>query len=201
LPAAGNKTGIVVLAAGISSRFGSPKQLLSFNGKTLLKHSVSEAINSDAGCVVVVVVGANKELILPEIDETKVAVIENKEWQEGMASSLRTGLIRFLEIIPQAEAVIFMVCDQPFVDVSVLNAIIKKHAETGKRVVASNYGEIIGTPALFHTSLFKELMLLKGDIGARNIIQKYTGEMETIVFPMGSKDIDRKGDYEELLKH
>lgn len=200
MSATNNKTGIVVLAAGISSRFGSPKQLLSFNGKSLLKHSVSEAINSNAGCVVVVV-GANADLLLPEIDESKVVVIENKEWQEGLASSLRTGLNKFLEITPQADAAIFMVCDQPFVDAVVLNEIIKKHEETGKPLVASSYGKTIGTPALFHKSLFKELLQLKGDTGAKNIIQQHTEEMDTILFPMGSIDIDRKGDYEKLIKH
>lgn len=189
---------MVVLAAGKSSRFGSPKQLLSYNGKTLLQHAVNEAVNADAGCVITVV-GANADILLREIDKSKITVIENKGWQEGMASSLRTGLNKLSEMLPQAHAVIFMVCDQPFVSASVLNEIINKHLETGKPVVASNYGKTFGTPALFHKSLFKELMHLKGDTGAKDIIQKNKTDMATIQFPMGIIDIDRKEDYEKLV--
>ena len=199
MSSANNKTGIVVLAAGISSRLGSPKQLLTFHGNNLLKHLLREANNTNAGSVIVVI-GANANLILPEIDESKATVIENKAWQEGMASSIRTGLQKFLEIMPEADSVIFMVCDQPYVNAALLNELIKKHTETGKQIIASNYGEAIGTPALFHNSFFKELMLLKGDTGAKNIILKYVEEIETVEFPMGSIDIDRKEDYEKLDK-
>jgi molybdenum cofactor cytidylyltransferase len=199
LLSANDKIGIVILAAGTSSRLGSPKQLLSYHGKTLLRHAVDEAANSDADCVVVVL-GANAESCVNEIDATRVSVVENKEWQKGMASSLIVGLNALLKQQIRFEGIIFMVCDQPFVSSVVLNNLINTYKETGKLVVASNYVEAIGPPAFFHHSFFTELMQLKGNEGARKIIQQYKGEVATILFPNGRIDIDRKEDYEKLVK-
>lgn len=197
LPSANDIIGIVVLAAGMSSRLGSPKQLLSHGGKTLLKHAVDEATNSNAEFVVVVL-GANSELFLNEIDVDKASVVENTEWQNGMASSLLRGLKAVLQRPISPDGAIFMVCDQPFVSSDILNNLISTYRETGKPIVASNYGEVIGTPAFFHQSLFKELMQLKGDEGAKKIIQQHKDEVATILFPQGRIDIDRKEDYEKL---
>ncbi|MFI5132287.1 MAG: NTP transferase domain-containing protein [Chitinophagales bacterium] len=194
-----DKIGIVVLAAGISSRLGSPKQLLSYKGKTLLRHAVDEAVNSSADFVVVVL-GANAESCLNEIESSKAVVVENKEWKKGMASSLITGLKTLLERGVSVDGVIFMVCDQPFVSAVVLDNLIKTYKETGKSIVASNYGEAIGPPAFFHQSFFTKLMQLKGDEGAKKIIQQHKEEAATILFPQGRVDIDRKEDYEKLIK-
>ena len=199
MSSANDKIGIVILAAGVSSRLGSPKQLLSYNGKTLLRHAVDEATNSNADFVVVVL-GANADLLLKEIDATKASVIENKEWEEGMASSIRTGLKTLLKQQVQVDGVIFMVCDQPFVSSVVLNNLINSYKETGKPVVASDYGEVTGPPAFFHQSFFTELMQLKGDEGAKRIIQQHKNETATIPFPEGRIDIDREEDYEKLVK-
>ena len=192
-----NSCGIVVLAAGMSSRLGMPKQLLKYNGKTLLKHAVDEATNSNADTVIVIL-GANADLLLKEIDESKVRIVENKEWKEGMASSVRNGLNEALKISPTTDAVIFMVCDQPFVSSSLLNDLINKQKDTGMPILACDYGEAIGPPALFYKSLFPELMQLKGDAGAKKIIQKHNDEVATILFAKGKIDIDTTEDYEAL---
>jgi molybdenum cofactor cytidylyltransferase len=192
-------TGIVVLAAGDSSRFGSPKQMLSYNGKSMLKHMVHEATVANADAVVVVV-GAYADLIVKEIEGNDIYITVNKDWQKGMASSLTTGLKALLKILPGTDAVIFMVCDQPFVTGALLNELINKHRETGQSVVACAYGETTGTPALFHQSLFSELYRLQGDAGARKIIQQHKKEMAAIQFPGGLFDIDTRQDYEKLVK-
>jgi molybdenum cofactor cytidylyltransferase len=199
LPSANDKTGIVILAAGISSRLGSPKQLLSYNGKTLLEHAVEEATKSEADFVVVVL-GANADIILKEIDPGKASMVENKEWQEGMASSIRRGLNAILDKHAPVDGVIFMVCDQPFISAMVLNNLINTYKETGKPIVASNYGGAIGPPAFFHKLFFAELMQLKGDEGAKGIIQQHEDEVATVLFPLGEIDIDREEDYEKLVK-
>ena len=186
-----------MLAAGTSSRLGQPKQLLQYNGKTLLKHAVDEATNSNAD-MIVVVLGANAGLLLKEIDDSRVTVVENKKWEEGMASSIRMGLNTLLQNKSNIEAVIFVVCDQPFVSAALLNDLIKTQKETGKPIVASNYGEAIGPPALFHRSFFPELMQLKGDAGARKSIQQHSDEVATILFTKGKMDIDTIEDYEAL---
>jgi molybdenum cofactor cytidylyltransferase len=192
-----NDIGIVILAAGTSSRFGEPKQLLQYDDKNLLQHTIDAAVNSNAK-IVIVVLGANAELISKEIDKTKVQVVGNNEWQEGMASSVRTGLSTLQKVSPSTGAVIFMVCDQPFVSSSLINNLINTHFDTGKPIVTCNYGEAVGPPALFHKNLFDELMELKGDVGARKIIQQHSDQIATILFTEGKIDIDTKEDYEEL---
>ena len=178
---------------------GKPKQLLQYEGQSLLKHAIQEAIYSIADPVIVVL-GANADKFEKEISEKKVHIIENKEWEEGMASSVRAGLNTLLKINPTADAVIFMVCDQPFISSSLLNDLIVVQQETHKPIVTSNYGEAIGPPALFHKSIFKDLLQLKGDAGARKIIQQYSDDVATVLFPEGSIDIDTENDYEELIQ-
>ena len=186
-----------MLAAGASIRLGKPKQLLQFNEKSLLEHVIEAAVNSNAKNIIVVL-GANADLVSKKIEKKKFHVIVNAEWEEGMASSVRIGLKTLQKLSPSTEAVIFMVCDQPFVTSSVLNDLITTQNTTGKTIVTCNYGEAIGPPALFHKSLFPELIQLRGDAGARKIIQQHSDDVATVLFPKGKIDIDTKEDYEAL---
>ena len=192
-----NSCGIVILAAGASTRLGKPKQLLQYHGKTLLNHAVNEAINAKADAVVVIL-GKNADLFKNEIDNEKIRVVINKNWEEGMASSVRLGLETLLKIKPYMDAVIFMVCDQPYISSLILNELITAQQKTTKQIVTCNYGETIGPPALFHKKYFRELAKLKGDVGARNIIQQNMNDVTTILFPEGKIDIDTEEDYEAL---
>ena len=192
-----NSCGIVILAAGASTRLGKPKQLLQYRGKTLLGHAINEATNSNADAVVVIF-GKDADLFKKEIDEKKIRVAINSSWEEGMASSVRLGLDTLLNAKPYIDAVIFMVCDQPHISSSILNELIKTQQKTTKQIVSCNYGESIGPPALFHKKYFKELMKLSGDAGARKIIQQNMNDVATILFPEGRIDIDTNEDYEAL---
>lgn len=190
-------TGIVILAGGSSSRLGEPKQLLIHDGKSLLQKSIDAAISSDADPVIVVL-GANAEQISAEINKSKAQVIINSAWEEGMASSIRIGINELLFNSPSAEAVILMVCDQPFITAGLINELINTRKQTGKPIVSCNYGEAIGPPALFHRSVFNELMQLKGDVGARKIIRHHHDDVATVVFGKGKFDIDTRDDYTAL---
>ena len=192
-----NSCGIIILAAGASTRLGKPKQLLQYRGKTLLAHAITEAVNSNADAVVVVL-GKDANLFKKEIDERKIRVAINSSWEEGMASSLRLGMDTLLKDKPYIDAVIFMVCDQPHISSSVLNELIITQQKTTKQIVTSNYGDSMGPPALLHKKYFEELMKLSGDAGARKIIQKNMNDVATILFPEGNIDIDTEEDYEKL---
>ena len=194
-----NSCGIIILAGGASTRLGQPKQLLQYHGKTLLDHSLEEALGARADAVVVVL-GKNADLLQEEIDKEKVRVVVNNEWAEGMASSVRLGLDALLNSKPYIDAVILMVCDQPHISSQVLNELITTQQKTTKQIVTCNYGDSIGPPALFHKKYFRGLMELKGDIGARNIIQQNMNDVATILFPEGKIDIDTKEDYEALKR-
>lgn len=192
-----NNIGIVILAAGASTRLGKPKQLLKYNGNSLLQNAIDASVNSVAASVIVVL-GANADNILQETNKSSIKTIINSEWEEGMASSIRIGLNELLFISPATVAVIFMVCDQPYVSSELINELIQTHLDTGKPIVTCNYGETIGPPALFHKSLFNELMKLKGDAGARKIIQQHIDAIATISFTKGNIDIDTAEDYDDL---
>ena len=194
-----NSCGIVILAGGASTRLGRPKQLLQYRGKTLLNHAVNEAINAKADAVVVIL-GKNADLFEDEIDQEEVHVVINKDWKEGMASSVRLGLDTLLKIKPYIDAVILMVCDQPYISSSVLNDLITKQQKTTKQIVTCNYGESIGPPALFHKKYFRDLAKLNGDVGARNIIEQNMHDVAMILFPEGKIDIDTEDDYDALKK-
>ena len=189
---------IVILAAGTSSRLGSPKQLLIYNNKTLLQHAVDTALAT--GCKkVMVVLGAHFQLLKNELANQPVEIIENKNWQEGMASSIRYALQNITIAGFQPECVIFMVCDQPFVTESLLLSLLKKGEETGLPIIASSYGDKAGTPALFSKSMFKPLLELKGDKGARALLEAHPGLVAVVPFAKGIIDVDTVTDY-ELLK-
>lgn len=176
---------------------GRPKQLLPYNGKSLLAHTVDMANDADANPVIVVL-GANAALLEKEIDEKKVHIVENKEWQEGMASSIRCGLNKLMHIAPLSDAVILMVCDQPHISSSLLNELIATQKKTGKLIVTSQYENAIGPPALFYKTIFTELLKLKGDAGARKIVEQYKNDTATVLFSKGNIDIDTETDYKAL---
>lgn len=190
--------GIIILAAGSSSRFGDIKQLSFYQDKTFIARAVS--IAKEVVEEVIVVLGANGEKVKEEIRDSEVAFTYNKYWEEGMASSIRSGVGSFLQMNPDAEAAILMVCDQPFVSSELLNAMIKKHLQTGKQIIASAYQETVGTPVLFGKIFFPDLLDLRGQSGAKKIIEQNTDSIITVAFPLGYVDIDTKEDYELLQK-
>jgi molybdenum cofactor cytidylyltransferase len=193
--------GIVLLAAGSSSRLGKPKQLLQYKGQSLLKQALDAAADAThANNNLAVVIGANAEAVKKEIAGTKAAVVVNTDWNRGMASSIIKGLTGLLEKQPLTDAVIIMTCDQPFVNSLLLAQLISMQQQTGKRIVTSNYGDTTGPPTLFHKELFEELLALEGDKGARMIVQKHVAETVSVPFPLGNIDIDTLQDYETLLE-
>lgn len=189
--------GVILLAAGSSSRLGRPKQLLLHGGRTLLQHSLQVACVSAADPVVVVL-GAQAEVVRRGIGGADVHVVINGEWQEGIASSIRCGIHAFTGFASDAKGVILMVCDQPFVSALLLNDLIAAYQKTGKPIVACTYENTFGPPVFFHQSLFADLLQLKGDVGARGVVRRYSHAVEIIPFPEGTCDIDTQADYERI---
>jgi molybdenum cofactor cytidylyltransferase len=177
---------------------GKPKQLLRYNGSTLLKNVIQKALHSNAGTAMVVL-GANADLIKKEIEKENIGIVINHEWKEGMASSMIKGLDALLTTNPLIDAAIFMTCDQPFVSESLLNDLIATQHATAQPIVTCNYGNTFGPPTLFHKSIFASLHELEGDAGAKRIIQEHPNEVATVYFPKGNIDIDTVADYELLL--
>ncbi|MDB5110317.1 MAG: MobA-like protein [Mucilaginibacter sp.] len=190
-------TGVIILAAGSSSRLGKPKQNLVFQGQTLLQKAIQNALNSVCENVIVVL-GANAEMIQPTLTNQPVPVIYNPDWQEGMASSIRHGIAELQQSIPTTTAAILMLCDQPFADAAIINQLVQKKSASPKSIIASAYDGTIGVPALFDQSFFSELLQLTGNEGAKKLLLKYADEVVTIPFLLGDIDIDTVDDYERL---
>ena len=190
--------GAVVLAAGASTRMGEPKQLLRLDGRTLLRRTVDTLLASPAWPVVVVL-GAHLESIRPEVARLPVLIAENREWAEGLASSIRTG-VRVLEAFSLSlEAALLVLCDQPNLSPEAIARLVEAHRRTGKSIVAACYGEHPGPPALFARSHFHELMELRGAGGARPLLARHAELLATVDLPELAADLDTPADYQQLL--
>ena len=190
---------IIILAAGTSSRLGSPKQLLEYNGTTLLQHTIETALASLAQRVVVVL-GAHAAAIQPAAQHPALYYIVNHQWQEGIASSIRAGLQYLLEQQPAPQNGLLMVCDQPHISTELLDKLVTLQKSTGKAIVASEYAGTVGIPAIFNRKLFPQLLALKGDAGAKKLVAEKKDEVVTLSFPLGTIDIDTAADYQQLQK-
>lgn len=185
------KVGIIVLAAGGSSRMGSPKQLLPYRGKTLIRRAAETAVESNCNRVVVVI-GNHAPEMRRELEGLAVSIVENPNWESGISSSIRAGLDELLK--DELDGVVVMLCDQPFVTVDVLNNLIA----SDRPIVASSYEATRGVPAFFSRELFPELAALTGDQGARRIILNHPDLVATVPFPDGAIDIDTPEAYDML---
>lgn len=179
----------VVLAAGGSTRLGSAKQLVRLHGETLLDRAVRVA--REAGCApVVVVLGARAEEIQRVCSLDGTTVVLNTSWQEGMGSSVRVGIAA---LPSDTCAAVVLACDQPAVTAAHLRALVAREED----VVASCYAGRRGVPACFRAAIFADLLELRGDQGARALIQKATA----IDLPDGELDIDTPETLAAVLQH
>jgi molybdenum cofactor cytidylyltransferase len=193
------KIGAVILAAGGSLRFGQPKQLLPFHGKTLVRTVIDAA--HEAGCSpVVVVIGDNGEKIHRELAHANVIEVQNRDWQRGIGSSIRSGVQALSDHAPDVEATFLLVCDQPAVNARLIERMIATHMATKKDIVASSYADTVGVPALFDRSLFGDLLSLGDEAGAKSIILRSPERVAQLAFPEGAIDIDTWEDWEKFNK-
>ncbi|MHC5765866.1 MAG: nucleotidyltransferase family protein [Nostoc sp.] len=189
---------IMILAAGASTRMGTPKQLLLYQGRSFLK-CITEIAIASVCQPVVVVLGANAEQIHPQIKQLPVKVVNNLDWACGMSTSIKNG-IELLNNLPQKiEAVVITLCDQPFVSPQIINQLVDAYYLTKKPIIACEYGDTLGVPALFSQTFFSELATLKEASGAKKVINNNLNEVFYIPFPLGDIDIDTPKDYEQLL--
>lgn len=195
-----NTAGIVILAAGSSSRLGEPKQLLPYKEQSLLRHACRSALGSCCSPVVTVL-GSEAETIIHDAEDEDLHIVINREWEEGIASSIRCGLEKLLDIMPDLASVILMLCDQPFLEPDILNKLVDMKNTSGKGIAACTYRDTLGTPVLFDRQYYPELMKLSGQEGAKILLYRYQNDLTTVSFPMGGVDIDTQADYLALINN
>jgi len=193
-------TGIIILAAGNSSRLGRPKQLLKYKDKTLLDLVTAEALKIPT-IPTVVVLGAYSKEILNHHTYLEIAYIVNPNWQTGISSSIAAGMSAIGNQSKEIENVIIAVADQVFITSKVFEKLLQKRKLSSKGIIASSYAETVGTPVLFSKKYFEKLLSLTGNTGAKSIVQLNMEDTEIIPFELGHIDIDTETDYNNLIKH
>lgn len=187
----------LILAAGASSRMGRPKQFLKIDNETLIRKTVNVAISAGAAKTIVVS-GLDHELIKKELSVLPTQVIVNLHSEMGMGGSIKCGVDHVIKNYSNLDGVVIMVCDQPLLSHTHLSKIISKHQTTQSPIVASFYSGKNGVPVFFHRSMYENLLTIKDQHGARNVIDQNSALVKSIDFPEGSIDIDTPEDYENF---
>jgi len=195
----GKKTNIEVLimAAGASRRLGQPKQLVEYQGQTLIRRISKEAIDADIGNVTIVT-GYDHVTIESEIRDLHVDVYYNEEWEEGLGASIRNGLKHILKEKPDTNAILLTMVDQPYVDGTHLKKLAKAYDPSRPMIIASAYSSTFGVPVLFDSHYFDLMKELIGDEGGKKVFVKYLRNIVEIPFIEGAIDIDEKEDLKSL---
>ena len=184
----------VILAAGASSRLGQPKQLLRFDGQTLIRRTAQTVLASDCARVLVIV-GRDADDIASELGDLPVEVIVNEDWPEGMASSVRCAAHNAGE----ADALLLTPCDLPLLSSAHLRALIENYRAGEAPIVASRYNEVLGAPLIIARALWPELLQLRGDVGARRVITRHRASF--VEWPDGAVDVDTPADWANLERY
>ena len=183
----------IVLAAGASTRFGSPKQLVRVAGRPLLHSALARAADV-AGSAVSVVLGAHAAELTPLLTHSQALIVINRDWREGIASSIRAGVSR---LPPSCNAVLLMLADQAAVTAEDLKRLVSAWRRQPDYIVAARYGMTTGVPAVFPRSVFADLAALRGDTGARALLQRNPDRVVRVPMASAAIDIDTT---EDLLK-
>lgn len=180
----------LILAAGASRRFGSPKQLVRIDGRPMLHAVVSRAVEV-AGHSVSVVLGAHAAELAPLLSHSPAGIVINRDWEQGMSSSIRAGLAR---LPGTADGVMILLVDQPSVTTEDLRRLVGAWRRQPDYLVAAQYGTTTGAPAIFPRWSFRELGELRGDRGAGALLQRHADRVVRVPIAAAALDVDTPED-------
>ncbi|NWF91276.1 MAG: molybdenum cofactor cytidylyltransferase [Syntrophaceae bacterium] len=184
----------ILLAAGESRRMGVDKLSLPWGKKTIFEHCLDTLLRSKVR-EVIVVLKDRREGRRKDFKDRRVKVVINPEYRKGMSTSIRKGI---LAVDPRSHGILIALGDQPLLRTRTINALIDAFARRGKGIVVPSFRGKRGHPVIFHRDFERELRRLRGDVGGRSIIERYSEEVWTL--PVKSegvvKDIDTRKDYE-----
>lgn len=188
---------LLLLAAGSSRRMGRPKQLLPVGDRPLLRRVIEASIGASVQPVIVVL-GSNAVEIKPTLEGLPVQVVVNENWSEGMGSSIRKGMEAIKASVSGVGGVIIALGDQPDFSAAHIARLLSAHRETGRSIVASRQEGKLVPPVFFSAAYFPALLVLRGDAGARAILQTQSAEVTTVEIT-GLVDLDTPQDYANYL--
>ncbi len=184
----------LVLAAGASSRFGSAKQLVRMGDRPLLS-LVAGRTAEVVGQALILVLGARAAELAPLLKHSPGSVVVNRNWREGLASSIRAGIAR---LPPSCAGVMLVLADQACVTAPDLRRLAGAWRRQPLCIAAARYGATIGAPAIFPQHLFAELGELRGDVGARPLLRRHADRLVKVPMASAAFDLDTPGDLLEL---
>ena len=190
----------ILLAGGASTRMGKTKQLLPLGGKTLIERVVIEALTSELERIVLVLgyqAGDIKKVITPLFPQPKLSIIENRQFKQGISSSIIAGLS---EIENTHDHAMILLGDMPFIHRDLINLLLRRYLRSGLPIGAIKGKDRPAHPMIFSRALYSELLILQGDVGGRALFGKYSDQV-CLIEPEGSydgRDIDTPDDYAEF---
>lgn len=200
MDSAKNNSGVaaVVLAAGMSRRMGTPKQLLRIDGKTLLEKTL-ENVRRSAVDEIVLVLGFAADAVGKEISTQDIKVVRNDGYEQGMGTSLRVGIAA---VSDGAKAALIVLADQPFVQAATLDKLIEHHRAKKAQIVIPLFRGFRGNPVLLDRSIFPEMKALSGDVGCRALFGSHTENIHKLAVDDAGilQDIDSRDDFEMLSR-
>ncbi|WP_223552024.1 NTP transferase domain-containing protein [Aestuariivivens sp. NBU2969] len=189
---------LVILAAGASSRMGTPKQLLSWGNDNLITHAINNALGSNVE-EVIVVLGANNDIIFQEISHLPVTIVFNNQWKLGLGSSIASAIDYLNNQEEKPKGVLITLADQPLVTSEHLNELILNFSPGTNQIIATSYSNRKqGVPVLFDSYYFRALLQLDGDFGAKSILVKNQTFVKNINLNFKNIDLDTLEDYKTL---
>jgi molybdenum cofactor cytidylyltransferase len=189
----------IILAAGESTRFGEPKQLLVVGGRSLIDWVLSAALDSSLNRVVLVL-GCEHERIQRSLGSAaahpKCEILVNPDYRSGQSTSLKAGLRR---VLPGFFSVMFLLGDLPLVDADLINLLLERFLESEKTICVPTHRGRRGNPTIFGRPFYPKLLKLTGDKGARELIDAHPNEVLAVEIadPAAFHDIDRPEDVEK----
>ena len=185
---------VLVLAAGASTRLGQPKQLVRLGGRPALHIVLANAVTV-AGNAVTVVIGANAQELTHMLAHSPASSIVNRHWEEGIAASIRCGLG---SVPSSADAVMILLGDQVCVSSDDLKRLLAAWNGQESRLAAATYERHVGVPAILPRACFSELAQLRGDEGARKILQRNPDRLIRVPMSNAAFDLDTEEDLAAL---
>lgn len=188
----------ILLAAGLSSRMGEPKQLLPFGESTIVETVVDSMLGAKFD-EVIVVVGHRASEIREQLGTRPVSTVFNPNYREGMLTSAQTG-IRGLQ---ESDAFALMLVDQPFITSALIDRVVDAYVQTDKGIALPSYNYKRGHPVVFHQRYAGEILALGTDSGGvRTLFKKYSDDIHYVTVDTDRvlRDIDYREDYERALQ-
>jgi len=179
-----------ILAAGPSTRFGSPKQLVRIGGTPVLHRAVANATFL-AGHSVTVVLGAHAREIAPALRQTAASIVLNRDWEEGLASTIRVAV---RTAPPRCAGLLLVLADQVAVTADDLKRLFAAWRRHPILIAAALHGGAPGLPAIFPRWSFTDLLDLRGDRDPRLVLRRNVDQLVRVPMPNASVELDTPED-------